>query len=225
MHPMRLSEIEHCFNVKLPRGDYILGALVGRVTLIVPRFLWLGLEGRRANRTYPDERELRHFLSHAASARRLSIKFNLWHRRNLRACFAGHPAHPIRAKPSPVAWRSFLSLAIWARISHLLPIRSSRFSRSASGPLGAPQPDQLFPAAQQRLEIFSLGPAHAVSGERPVQFAAPALVISQVSRSQALMRAKVKAIAKQVTKTKKPHNLRTRITLTPYSLSYEARPL
>lgn len=31
---MRLSEIEHCFNVKLPRGDYILGALVGRVTLI-----------------------------------------------------------------------------------------------------------------------------------------------------------------------------------------------
>ena len=37
------------------------------------------------------------------------------------------------------------------------------------------------------------------------------------------MRAKVKAIAKQVMKPKRTHDFRTRITLTPYSLSYETK--
>jgi hypothetical protein len=42
-------------------------------------------------------------------------------------------------------------------------------------------------------------------------------------KNQALMRAKVKAIAKQVMKPKRTHDFRTRITLTPYSLSYETK--
>jgi hypothetical protein len=41
-----------------------------------------------------------------------------------------------------------------------------------------------------------------------------------IYQNQALIREKVKAIAKQVMKPKKTHNFRTRITLTPCSLSY-----
>jgi hypothetical protein len=41
-----------------------------------------------------------------------------------------------------------------------------------------------------------------------------------IYQNQALTREKVKAIVKQVMKPKKTHNFRTRITLTPCSLSY-----